>query len=150
MPRSVPRGAIAEALVSEGAACSPDSPLLRFVDVGTFVHMERMSQNWYRTVLPAAAPFFGCMTHQAAVDIATTGLATCHCPLSLLPSLPSGTLDSLQFFELPEMSRTAVLAMPKHLTSLRPFSEFLVRMSEFAGKRYRRDMFSHIVQKIPA
>lgn len=136
VPRSIPVSAIAEALQT-GRVSNPDhSALLRWVDVDTAVPWHSRSAGWYRAHLPEAQPYFGAMTHQASVDFVAAGLATCHCPGSLLPNLAEQVRKRVNFYDLRDFGREAVLVMPKHLQSLRPFADFAAVLSEYVKATY--------------
>ncbi|WP_292023966.1 LysR family transcriptional regulator [Maritimibacter sp. UBA3975] len=121
------------------------SPLRNYVEVGKEVPWKSRSEHWYRQRMPRAAPYFSCMTHQGAVDIVAAGLATCHAPLSLLPNLPNSVRDRIKVYDLGEYVRDAVLVMPKHLLTLRPFAEFQQRLSDWVIDEYSE---AHLEQEL--
>lgn len=124
-------------------------PLGCFVEVDASMPLRNRTEHWYRDYLPAARPMFSAMTYPAAVDICAEGLATTHCPLSLVPNLPASTLERLQFFRLAGMSRQVVLAMPKHLLTLAPYARIFRRIEEFCRTDYSREMVPDDVQDFP-
>jgi len=136
VPAAIPDDVIAEALETKREPPPDYAALTRHVDVGPGVPWQFRTENWYRSELPFSMPYFGCMTHQAAVDIVAAGIATCHAPSTLLPNLPEQVRRRIKCFMLREHAREAVLVMPKHLLSLRPFAEFQARMAEYFDKEY--------------
>lgn len=148
VPASVPDRLIAESLetmtIADGA-----EPLGRYVDVTPPIPWRERSDNWYRSILPFASPYFGCITHQAAVDIVAAGLATSHTPISLLPNLPSQVRNRIKVFDIGEHVRDVVFVMPRHLRSLKPFANFSDRISEYARKTYGSVAESENVRPIP-
>jgi hypothetical protein len=83
------------------------------------------------------------------VDIVAAGLATCHCPTSLLPNLSNQTLDRLRLYDLDLIGRDAVLIMPRHLTSLRPFLEFQTRLCEYVEQSINNTASKRSFEKLP-
>lgn len=150
----VPVGAddaeLARALSGADPGGDETSPLLNYVDIGSAVPWHSRSEHWYRQWLPNAVPYFNCMTHQGAVDIVAAGLATCHAPMSLLPNLPESVRRRIKVFDLGEYARDAVLVMPRHLLTLRPFAEFQRRLSEWVQAEYSAEHLDHSVHALPA
>lgn len=126
-----------------------DGPLGRYVEVDASIPLRAKTEVWYRDNLPAALPMFSAMTYPAAVDICAEGLATTHCPLSLLPNLPVSTLRRLQFYRVKEMSRSVGLVMPRHLLTLRPYARIFKRIEEFCRTDYLDEMMPDNVQELP-
>lgn len=149
VPASVPDEVIAEVLLTGKPAKPPHDALTRFVDVTPVIPWRERSDNWYRSTLPFASPFFGCVTHQAAVDIVAAGLATCHSPTSLLPNLPNQVRKRIKFFDLDEYGRDVVLVMPKHLLSLKPFATFRERISDYVRTTYEQARMDDEVRPMP-
>lgn len=147
VPSDIPDEIIAETLIGRVPASPPFQALNRYVDVRPGIPWHDRSENWFRSELPHAAPFFSCMTHQAAVDLVAGGTATCHSPLSLIPNLADQVRNKIKLYRLNEHAREAVLVMPKHLLSLRPFSEFANQLSEYFSRNYPE---KSILQEIPA
>lgn len=142
VPAGIPDAAVIRTLAT-GAPPEPGcEALTRYVDLTTNIPWKEWSENWFRHRLPFAAPFFGCMTHQAAVDIVAAGLATCHSPMALLRNLPAPVLGRIKVVDLGEYSRDVVLVMPRHLLSLKPFKAFCDRISAFTRKAYRDDFLT--------
>ena len=115
-------------------------PLGRYVEVDASIPLRAKTEHWYRDVFPAARPMFTAMTYPAAVDICAEGLATTHCPLSLVPNLPATTLKRLRFFRLEGLARKVVLVMPRHLLTLAPYARIFRRIEEFCRTDYSREM----------
>jgi DNA-binding transcriptional LysR family regulator len=148
IPKAIPETVVQEALVT-GARPPPEyDALLRYVEVKASPWHE-ISQDWYRSHLPTADPFFSCVSHTAAIDIVTAGLATCHGPLSLFLNLPQSTLDGLRLYELEGIARRMVLIMPKHLVTLAPFANFRARLQEFMTRHYSRETAREGVADMP-
>lgn len=135
VPMSVPDELIEQAIATREVAPGAEA-LTRYVDVTPPIPWRERSENWYRTMLPFASPYFGCITHQGAVDFVAGGLATCHTPASLVPNLPSQVRDRIKVYDIGEYNRNVVFVMPRHLRSLKPFSQFSDRISEFARETY--------------
>lgn len=136
VPRGVPTEVIIAALSGRLIDADRHEALTRRAEVTGGVGWHLRSRDWFRTYLPHSQPFFGCMTHQAAVDFVAAGLATCHAPLSLIPNLPEQVRSRLQRFDLQEFARDAVYAMPRHLLSLRPFMDFQTALTDYVRAHY--------------
>jgi DNA-binding transcriptional LysR family regulator len=149
VPEEVPEEAVAAVLRPGGGTRTNHSALLRWVEVDNGVPWHKKTAEWYRTHLPEAQPFFGAMTHQSGVDFVAAGFATCHCPGSLLPNLPEATRARVRFYDLVDIARDAVLAMPRHLQSLRPYHDFAVELAGFARETYRDVLQTHDVLPLP-
>ncbi|WP_238364473.1 LysR family transcriptional regulator [Mesobacterium pallidum] len=136
VPASVPEESVAAVL--RGDAPGPEADALkRYVDVTTsVVPWHGISDTWFREHLPFALPYFSCMTHQAAVDITAGGIATCHCPVSLIPNLSDQMRSRIRTYALNEVTRDAVFCMPRHLLSLKPFAEFQKAICGFMRDQY--------------
>ncbi|MBM1218661.1 LysR family transcriptional regulator [Ponticoccus sp. SC2-23] len=150
VPRSVSHEQVADALIHRKQKNTEDHALGRHVEVTTAVPWSHRSQAWYRDNLPGSAPFFHASTHQVAIDITAAGLATCHCPTSLLPNLTGQTLDRLRFYDLEMIGRDAVLIMPRHLTSLRPFLEFQNRLCSFVEQTINNAILPQTIEALPS
>lgn len=135
VPMSVPDEVVTETLLAGLLTDQRYDAMTRYVDTGAATPWYGFSNKWYQSQLPFAHPYFSCATHSAAIEFVAAGLATCHCPISLFMSLPPRTTDGLRLYELQDISRTAVLAMPRHLLSLQPFVIFRDRMVEYAAER---------------
>lgn len=82
------------------------------------------TQDWYSSRLPFSRTYFTVSTHQAAVQLAASGAATCHTPMTQIPNLAGGVTSRLRYFEIGELAREVCLAYPKHLQSIPSFVEF--------------------------
>ena len=148
VPADLSDAAIARALRSGRAP--PHAPALeRYVDVGGSVPWHERSANWYRAVLPFSMPYFGCLTHEASVELVAAGLATCHAPLSLFPNLPEPVRQSVRLLALEGFSRSAVLIMPRHLLSIGPFASFREKLADFAREQEQREMHGGQIDPLP-
>ena len=94
-------------------------------------------------------PFFSAMTHNASLDFVAAGLATCHCPGSLIPNLPEQVRRRVTFYDLLDIGRDAVLVMPRHLQSLRPFAEFAASVADFVRSNYSDVGLAHPILPLP-
>lgn len=136
VPRNIPDRVIEHTLKYKTKAVAAYEAMDRYIDVHSGAPWQTVSINWFRSELPHSAPFFSCMTHQSAVDIVAGGKATCHVPVSLLPNLPTEVLNKIKCFRADIYCRKAVLVMPKHLMTLRPFSEMANQLSNFFSESY--------------
>jgi DNA-binding transcriptional LysR family regulator len=146
-PASVERKDLEKALANP--ADSLEGPLSRYVEVDASIPLRGKTEHWYRHNLPSARPMFTAMTYPAAVDICAEGLATTHCPLSLLPNLPAPTLEMLRFYRLYDLERKMVLVMPKHLLTLPAYARIFHRIEEFCRTDYQREMSPDQVSDLP-
>lgn len=140
VPRNISNTAIEHSLKSKTKAEAGYEALDRYVDVSSGIPWHCFSLNWFRSELPHSFPYFSCKTHQAAVDIVAGGKATCHAPVSLLPNLPTEVLNKIKCYRADIYLRKAVLVMPKHLMTLRPFSEMASRLTNFFSNSYLSDV----------
>lgn len=137
VPRTVPEDAVAEALATRSPVAGHEA-LGRYADTGALVPWRGHVEEWYRTRLPFALPFFGCQTHAAAVDIVAAGLCTAFVPLSLLHNLTHSLRHRVQAYDIDAFVRKAVFVMRRHLQSLRPFAEFHTRLCDFVADEYNK------------
>jgi DNA-binding transcriptional LysR family regulator len=149
VPADLPEAAVVDAL---GTGCPPEGcpALERYVDVGGSVPWYPRTANWYRTHLPFALPYFGCLTHEASVELAAAGLATCHAPISLFPNLPDRVRRRVRVYAIDGFARKTVLIMPKHLLSIGPFADFRNRLTSFVLERYQPSMDGSEIVPLPA
>ena len=139
VPMSVPLAEIRSALSADKTATlSP--PMRHFVDMDSQLSMRNPSLEWFRHNLPGAAPTYSASTYPLAVDMVAAGLATAHCPMSLLPNLPDSVRKVIRLVHIEGMSRKMVLAMPKHLMSLRPYSQAYLQIADFCRTQYAAEM----------
>ena len=113
--------------------------LSHFVDVYSNAQLRTQSEEWYRHNLPNSTPTFRAMTYAAATDIVAEGLATAHCPMSMLPNIPDSERGKLQFLPT-DISRNVALVMPKHLLTLPSYANIYRRLVEFCRDEYRHEM----------
>ncbi len=142
VPDEVPESALVETLSGNPAALQKYPGLGRHVTLGPEAPMQPASDDWYRHYVPQSNPTFGAMTYLSAVEFAAEGLCTCHCPLSLLPNLPSSVASRLRWYVIPDFGRDIVLVVPKHLLSLRPYAQLHARVLEFVKSDYSGEMVS--------
>lgn len=149
VPAAIPDEVLIESLATGTAPPKRFDALSRYVDVTSYVPWHARSEDWYRSTLPFASPFFGCATHQAAVDFVAAGLATCHSPMSLLPNLPSPVRERIKVFDLEEILREVVLVMPKQLVSLKPFMMFRARIADYIRRNYDTPAATNDIPPLP-
>jgi hypothetical protein len=90
------------------------------------------------------------MTYVAAIDMVSEGLATAHTPLSLLPSLPASVRSRLRVYALPNMDRSIVLAMPKHLMTLPGYANIFRRLTDFCRNEYGQNVPAEDILELPS
>ncbi len=140
VPIGVPDDVIARTFAGDAPNSAGHDALTRYVDITTTIPWGEWSENWFRNKLPFSSPFFGCMTHQVAVDIVAAGIATCHSPISLIQNLPEPVRRRIKVFDIGDCARDVVLVMPKHLLSLKPFKTFCDKISSYTRKTYGDDV----------
>lgn len=139
VPATVPLNEIRAALSPDKSAnLSP--PMRHFVDMEPQLSMRNTSLEWFRHNLPGAAPTYTASTYPLAVDMVAAGLATAHCPMSLLPNLPDSVRKLIRMVRIEGMSRAMVLAMPKHLMSLRSYAQAYHQIADFCRTEYAAEM----------
>ena len=139
VPKKIGRDQLKEALKNRLIESHDCEPLLRYVHVGPGVPWMQRVDGWYKYNLANAEPYFSCGTNSSAVDIVAAGLATCFCPMSLLPNLPEHILERVQFFVMSEPARSAAFVMPKHLLSIKAFVEFRAQITTYVQENYSED-----------
>jgi DNA-binding transcriptional LysR family regulator len=127
----------------------PRGALGRFIEVDAGIPLRQVTEHWYRHNLPGARPTFTATTYAAAVEVCAEGLASTHCPLSLLPNLPASTLERLRFFRIEGIGHKMVLAMPKHLLTLPPYARIYRRIADFCRTEYVHEMHAKDVPLVP-
>lgn len=154
VPDEIPESAMVVALSGDEAPFAAYPALERHATIGPNAPMQPATDNWYRNYMPTSAPVFGTMTYLTAVELVAEGLCTSHCPLSLLPNLPTSVSSRLRWYKIPDFGRDIVLTVPKHLLSLRPYARVHTRICEFFTNEYRTEMatpevrdFSDLVKK---
>jgi DNA-binding transcriptional LysR family regulator len=149
VPKSISDAEILQALTPESPPRALGGALGHYVEIDTNVPLRSKSGEWYRHHLPAATPAFSTMTYAAAIDLVSAGLATTHCPLSLLPGLPDSVSRDVRYFMLDGLSRRIVLAMPKHLMSLSTYSSIFNKIVAYARDEYRQGNLLEQTEKLP-
>jgi len=140
VPRQVPIKLIRKALRGDASAIEQAPALGRYVGVGPGAPMQAATDDWYRNYLPEATATFGALTYPGAIDLVAEGVATAHCPVSLLPNLPESVARQLRWYAIEALTRDIVLVMPKHLLTLPAYSRIYARMQEFAHSQYAGEM----------
>ena len=149
VPKSVSNEEITQALSPGNVLCALGGALGHYVEIDANVPLRSKSEEWYRHHLPAATPAFSTMTYAAALDLVSAGLATTHCPLSLLPGLPDSVAKDVRYFLLDGLSRRVVLAMPKHLMSLSTYSSIFNKIVAYARDEYRQGNLLERTEELP-
>ena len=149
VPKSTSNAEIERALTLGDTPRALGGALRHYVEIDTNVTLRGKSEKWYRHHLPAATPAFSTMTYAAAIDLVSAGLATTHCPLSLLPGLPDSVSREVRYFLLDGLSRRIVLAMPKHLMSLPSYSGIFNKIVAYARDEYRQDVLLEQTEQLP-
>lgn len=149
VPTSVSDAEIERALTPGNSPRALGGALGHYVEIDTNVPLHGKSEEWYRHHLPAATPTFSTMTYAAAIDLVSAGLATTHCPLSLLPGLPDSVRQQVRYFVLDGLSRRIVLAMPKHLMSLSTYSSIFNKIVAYARDEYRHGSLLEHTEELP-
>jgi DNA-binding transcriptional LysR family regulator len=149
VPADLPREEVERALLPGNKAQKLTGALARFVEMDSNVPLRSNSDDWFRHNLPAATPMFSTMTYAAAVDLVGAGLATAHCPMSLLPGLPDNVGKHVRFYSVEGLSRTIILAMPKHLMTLPAYASIFNRIVAYAHDEYRQGGLFKIVEDMP-
>lgn len=138
--------AVPEAVVGAVLGGAPTPPefgcLARYAELRAVAPWFGRTQDWYSSVLPGAHPFFGCSTHESAVRIVAAGLATCHTPSSILPNLPAEVRGRVRFYDIGGSGRAMVLAMPRHLNSVRPFHDLADALAQMLRAEYAPEQFA--------
>jgi len=149
VPKSLSDAEIEQALVPGSPPRVLGGALGHYVEIDTSMPLHSKSEEWYRHHLPAATPTFSAMTYAAALDLVAAGLATTHCPLSLLPGLPDGVCRDVRYFVLDGLSCRIALAMPKHLMSLSTYSSIFNKIVAYARDEYRHGNLLERIEELP-
>jgi DNA-binding transcriptional LysR family regulator len=149
VPKSISDAEILQALTPENTPRALGGALGHYVEIDTNVPLRSKSEEWYRHHLASATPAFSTMTYAAAIDLVSAGLATTHCPLSLMPGLPDSVSREVRYFLLDGLSRRIVLAMPKHLMSLPSYSGIFNKIVAYARDEYRQDVLLEQTEQLP-
>jgi DNA-binding transcriptional LysR family regulator len=140
VPAAITAAEIRTALSRKNSPSSFAPALRNFVEVDINVPLRAKTSEWYRHNLPGAAPAFSTNNYVTAVDLVAEGLATTHSPLSLVPNLPATMRDRVRIIVLESLTRTPVLAMPKHLWSLSAYATIFTQLVEFCRTQYNPEM----------
>lgn len=149
VPKTISTAEIEQALTPGNAPRPLDGALRAYVEIDTNVPLRSKSEEWYRHHLPAATPSYSAMTYAAAIDLVAAGLATTHCPLSLLPGLPDAVSHQVRYFILHGLSRRVVLAMPKHLMTLPTYAGIFNKIVAYARDEYRHGNLLERTEELP-
>lgn len=149
VPKTVSTAELEQALTPGSGSRTLGGALANYVEIDTNVPLRAKSEEWYRHYLPSATPSYSTMTYAAAVDLVAAGLATTHCPLSLLPGLPDAVSRQVRYFVLAGLSRRVVLAMPKHLMSLPTYAGIFNKIVAYAHDEYRQSNLIEQTEELP-
>lgn len=139
VPAAVPFEEVRAALYGDKSKPLPP-PLGHFVDMDPQLSLRNSSFEWFRHSLPGASPTYSASTYPLAVDMVAAGLATAHCPMSLLPNLPNSVRKLIRLWHIEGMTRQVVLAMPKHLMSLASYAQTFKGIAQFCRTEYAAEM----------
>jgi DNA-binding transcriptional LysR family regulator len=139
VPASVSPALVRGALKQQPRSEPLPDCMSHFVDVYSNQQLRAQSEEWYRHNLPGASATFRAMTYAAATDIVAEGLATAHCPMSMLPNLTEQDRAKLQFIPT-DIVRSVALVMPKHLLTLTSYSNIYRKLVDFCRDQYREEM----------
>lgn len=139
VPAAVPLAEVRAALGPDKTA-RLSTPLGHFVDMDPTLSLRNSSFEWFRHVLPGATPTYSASTYPLAVDMVAAGLATAHCPMSLLPNIPESVRKLIRMVHIEGFTRQVVLAMPKHLMSLRSYAQTYNGIADFCRTEYAAEM----------
>ena len=140
VPAEIPTQQLRQALSPDVNKADLHTALVNYVQIDPSVITRQASDDWFRHNLPLASPTFSAPTFASSVDFVVEGLATCHVPLTLLPSLTEDQRRRLQFVTLDKMSHNLMLAMPKHLLTLGPYARIFTTLVEFCRTQYALEM----------
>ena len=150
VPSNIPDNALRDALARKPEPFQQYPALRRYVALTADSPMQASSNGWYRSFLPSASPAFRAMTYSTAFDLVQEGLATAHCPLSILPNLSNSVRESAKWFVLEEFSRDVALVMPKHLLSLPAYAKFYDKFRSYIQSVYLTDLISSSTRPVSA
>src|SRR5690606_13144309 len=105
-------------------------------DVDAQINLRNYATEWYRHRLPTANPTYSTNAYTLAFDMVAAGLATAICPISILPSLTTNKRESVRIVRINSITRKVVLAMPKHLMSLKSYAQTYNGIAEFCRGEY--------------
>ena len=123
VPRSVPVQDVLDTLRA-GSNVHHHPCLDRYVTLGRIAPWNKRTADWFRHNTPFAQPYFKSATHLSAVQIAASGHATCHTPMTPVPNLSDGVRQRLNFFDVSQIGREVCLAFPRHLLTMKAFLDF--------------------------
>jgi DNA-binding transcriptional LysR family regulator len=149
VPKAISTADIARAFTPGSTPRALSGALAHYVEIDANLPLRSKTEEWYRHHLPAATPTYSTMTYAAAVDLVAAGLATTHCPLSLLPGLPDSMARDVRYFVVDGLSRRVVLAMPKHLMSLATYAGIFNKIVAYARDEYRHSALLERTEELP-
>ena len=124
----------------------------RFNNISTrndnLFNFQTSTDEWYRMNLSLSTPFYRASTYRMAIDFVAEGLATCHCPFSLIQGLEVASLEKINWVRIRGIKRTVVLAMPKHVISLSSFKKFRDKLIDYSKESFNESEVSKITLDI--
>jgi DNA-binding transcriptional LysR family regulator len=148
VPASVPIAHVKRALGRERHDRDLAAAMYDYVEIFPALVQGAKTEDWYRHTLPEATPSFRTNTYSTAVDLVAEGLATTHCPFSLLPNLPAALRAKIRVLPLEGFSRKVVLAMPRHLLTLPAYASMFAGIVEFCRTEYSQEMLDDSEDKL--
>jgi DNA-binding transcriptional LysR family regulator len=111
-------------------------------------NFQNSTDEWYRRNLSLSTPFYRASTYRMAIDFVAEGIATCHCPFSLIQGLEEVNLERINWIRIGGIKRTVVLAMPKHVMSLPSFKKFREKLIEYSRDSFNESEVSKVTLDI--
>ena len=108
-------------------------------------NFQKSTEEWYRKFIPNSKPFYKTETYRGATDFVAEGLATCHCPFSLVPGIHKEKVQSINWIRIGGIKRTAVFIMPNHLKSLDSFVKFKINIAKIAKKQFSMENYTTFI-----
>lgn len=137
VPDAIPDDVVATALQTGTAPRDPKyRALARYVDLGPGTPWREHTQNWYRSFLPFALPFFRCSEHESASQVVAQGLATSHVPLAMILTCPAEFRSRIRAYEMQGMELEAAFVMPRHYLSVPAFVSYQTRVCDAVRTRF--------------
>jgi len=146
VPVEIPKEALIDVVAGDPRPIAHYPALARHVSLSEPASMQPASDGWYRHHMPLSSASFNVMSYVSAIELVSEGLATAHCPLSLLPNLSSTIADRLRLYRIDWISRQVVLAVQKHLLTLSSYARIHEQMQTFLRTEYIAEMSQHNVQ----
>ncbi|MCR8551108.1 LysR family transcriptional regulator [Salipiger sp. P9] len=140
VPVSISEADARRALVERGDLKAISPVLARYVEIEPTAPLRPASDDWYRHFLPSAMPVFGSPTFANSIEFVAAGLATCHIPMSLLPTLPQHIRSRVRLFLVPGLVTPTMLAMRKHLLTHPAYARIYRELAQYCRTEYAAEM----------